>query len=507
MINSRKIREMLNNEFYKNFENSYKQMKIKNKNAVLTKITQIYSKWSHSTLLEDTAITPSLIFEYSEDNESVYTTVRGDSTEDFKGLTFTDVKYDLEDHPICRDFRIIVERFKKGAVLNGQLELEFEEVNEIEGLTNYDFDYATYLIMIALDLGYIKKIPSVGVDIYRTTEKIKELEDLSNRKLLDIIFNEALDISATFLSDNFFGRDNIVTTEMVMSWLTNPIKVDEIFVEAYKDDLITGPPNSEAARILEGIITTRVYQRGISIDKWFLTPFGVYFRFIDSVYMYLFSHFDEMCYIANRKNQADELGQNEVADTAIYSPSSIYRITKLGGKFLNMEEKVKTPRIFEKMSVEKVVGALVENDDEKIEDIICAYQPEFNVYKLKLTFTGKDNKWMEMSANEDMTLEALHVHIAKHIGTGMLVCNGYRFYKLPLSPFTEYMPSFYRERGPSTEDSTLGFVLDENDTLYYELELLGEKEDVTYKVEIQVLEIGKGKWGIQYPIESGFYVN
>lgn len=496
-----KIMDRLNDSFHYKFEDMYKNLRIQGKSCILKYIPSLFRRWYYSALIEDTVITPASVTEYGSNEKKVYPVVRTGSISRIGKFDFINLKYSLENHPICMDFRALIERFSRGVSLNERMQMEFDDVRKINSVINCDPDYITYLIMLGIDMGYIEKMPSVGVEMYCTTDKIAELENTENRELLTQLFEGALKISSSYLSDSFLDEKYNITSDMIKKWLVKGSPVDKIFEEAYGEFSIDVSMAMEFEDMdkMEMALTANTYLRGLLLDKWFLTPFSSYFRFIDTTYMYEFSYYDEIMYLINAEKTYEILGEDEIIDAALYAPCTLYKTSELGAEFFNIEYNDAKPFVFKNMNIEDILKGVIDGNNVEKRKILEVYEPQFNVYNLKISFAENENIWYKVQIKEDMPLNELHTFIAGLFNEYVMLCKSYRFYKLPESPFTEYTPLFMRMRGPHTEDYTLGAILDVGEACYYELVIPREENHVTYKVIIELENISVNEAGIQYP--------
>ena len=506
-----KIYEIVNNQildsinlyFLVSFEYIYNSIKTKGKTGLLKYASAFFRKWYYSTLIEDTVITPCYVAEYGTDANNVYPVLKNGSVKRIGSMDIYNLKFSIENHPICNDFKAVVRAFRKGIALNDELQMEFDDIKKIGNITSFDIEYIDYLTMIGIDMGYIEKMPSVSVSMFCSSKKADTLEDENNEKLLCDMVEAAIKISSTYLSDDFMGERYDVTMDMIKNWLINPIPVDKIFESAYGEIAleISETMTVEDMDDMERAITAKAYARGVVIDKWFLTPFSYYFKFINTTYMYEYSFEEELNYFVHAINSGDDYYEDAIINSAIYSPCTIYKLSPLGAEFFGVETDSETPYIFKNMSADEVLNAAFLGTEKAKRSILALYEPEFNVYDLRITDMENSELSFNFVVRENMTLDLLHNYITNIFRTPVILCQGYRFYKLPESPFTEYTPKFMNLRGPNTEDTTVGDLLHEGEECYYEIMILG-KDDTCESIHINIkLEsVSLNEKGAVYPL-------
>ncbi len=497
------ILDKINLYFLVSFEYVYNDIKIKGKTNLLKYVSAFFRKWYYSTLIEDTVITPCYIAEYGADTNDLYPVLKNNSVKRIGSMDIYNLKFSIENHPICNDFKAVVRAFRKGIALNDELQMEFEDIKKIGDITSFDIEYIDYLTMIGIDLGYIEKMPSVSVSMFCSSKKADTLEYEDNEKLLYEMAGAAIKISSTYLSDDFMGERYDVTMDMIKNWLVNPIPVDKIFEDAYGEIAleISETMTAEDMDDMERAITAKAYARGVVIDKWFLTPFSYYFRFINTTYMYEYSFEEELNYFVNVLHTGDDYYVDAIINSAIYSPCTIYKLSRLGAEFFGVEADNETPYIFKNMSGDEVLDAALLGDEKERQNILALYEPEFNVYDLKIVDMENPDCSFNFVVRENMTLDLLHNYITNIFRTPVILCQGYRFYKLPESPFTEYTPEFMHQRGPNTESTSVGDLLHEGEECYYEIIMLG-KDDICESryMNIKLEAISLNEKGIVYPL-------
>lgn len=504
------IMDILNISFLFMYENVYKDIKVTGKNYLIKYVSAFFRKWYYSTLVDDTAITPAYIAEYGIEEDNVYPVIKSNTINRIGGLCINNIKYSIENHPICSDFKAVVNAFRSGIVLNDELQMDFSDIKNIENITTYDVEYITYLIMLGIDLGYIEKMPSVGVSMYCAANKADSIDNEKNRDLLSDMVDAAITLSSSYLSDDFMGVRYSITDDIIREWLVSPKPVDKLFEKAYGEIAleISESISVEEMGDIERAITAKTYARGIVMDKWFLTPFSYYFRFIDTTYMYEYSFYDEMNFLLNALKSNEDYYEDAIINSAIYSPCTKYKLSKLGSEFFGTEYDSTAPYIFTKMSVEDIVKTAVNPSVQDRYKILHAYEPEYNVYDLIISDAVNEEVWFGIEVRENTTLDILHNYIVSIFKEPFIMCSSYRFYKEPESPFTEYTPEFMGLRGHHTENTLISTVFGEGeeDCCYEIVGLSDYDESKSRKLNIRLKSISKNKPGEIYPRMSSINI-
>lgn len=483
------IMEKLNSYFMTEFRFLYEDINITGKNVIIKYISSFFRKWYYSTFIEDTVITPSYIAKYASKEDNIYPVLKCKAVSRIVNYEINCLKYTLDNHPMCVDFRKVVRYFNKGVHLDDDLQMDFADIKKIGDISSYDMEYISYLIMLAIDLNFVEKMPSLGVTMYCASKKARELSNVSNRELLNQLVDTAFKIAATYLSDDFLGEKYIVSIEKVKEWIKNPIPVDKIFENTYGELAIEMSDSFLVDNMdeMERHIMAKAYARGVIIDRWLLTPFSYYFKFIDLTYMFEYSFYDEMMFLINASIVAEETGDESAFETAVYSPCTIFSTTNLGKEYFELPIDENVPELFKKMSADEIFEGVAYDLDDVKEKIMKIYEPDLTIYTLEVS-DNKSNRKFSMNVRDDMTLDVLNANIANAFKTSFIICQSYRFYKLPESPFTEYAPVFMGLRGPHTEDTMIKNVLNLGEKFYYEIVKVNEDEELESKVYTIKLE-------------------
>lgn len=497
------VTDRLTDCFISGFDKAYRELKGTGKGMIMEYISQLFKKWYYSALIEDTVLTPACINEYCGDIENVYPVLRCGSSQRLGKLETENVVYSIDNHPICSDLRIIIKAFEGGIPLDDNLYMSAEDIRKLKGISNSDKSYILYLVMLGTDMGYIEKMPSVGVNMFCTTRYADEIDEIYDDDLLYMLFIRAADIASSFLSDDFLGEDFYISSENIIDWLENPEPVDKIFEKAYGDIALELAESFsiEDMSDVEKEITAKAYARGVFFDKWFLTPFCYYFRFIDMTYMYEFSYHDELTYFYNACAINREFEDESIIDSAIYSPCTLYKLSRLGAEFFETDYNSSVPYVFKNMEKEEILRAVTERDRDAVNKIISLYEPDYDVFSLEFCANeGTGRKSFIMEAKPDTMLDDISNHAIAAMHTPTNMCKSYSFYKLPESPFTRYQPDFMGERGPKTNEHSISEFLEEGEEGYYELVMAdSDGRDIMYNYTIRLEKIVKNTKGRLYP--------
>lgn len=493
-----KTLDKLNEDFTHKFKKAYKKLNCTGKNSLLKYLPTMYKKWYYSTYIEDTVLTPELISEFSYKEKGIYSVIRINSVKKLSEPEFITLKYSIDNHPICNDFKALLDLFESGVVVDENMEISFEDIKRINSVINCDPHYISYLIMLAIDTGCIEKMSSVGVDKYCTTPKTYMYTKITNKLLLEALFDSALNIASDFLNSTYPITQKEVSKDKIYSWLKKDRQVDDIFKEAYTDIPLDMDLVIDNMDEFEIALTADMYTKGILIDKWFLTPFSSYFRFIDTFYFYEYSINEEIQYILRSIKAWEETGEIDIIDAGIYSPCTSYKISKIGADFFKLKYEENIPPVFSSLNTNEILKGILDPESSERQKVESLSLPSFYVHTLKVFIDGKE--FFNIQIPESCSLDNIHKFIINIFKETAPICKSYRFYKLPESPFTEYAPAFIKKRGPHTHDHTITDVIDKGEICYYEVIFLDETNDSKALFEIQLDSTDINNINVKYPV-------
>ena len=348
----------LNNIFKAEFNAAFKSIKAPDKNELFYYFDNIYRVWYYSALFREAFATPAIFADLWLGNNGVDVCIPKIQNDDF---IFEWQKYTAEEHPFINDLSVIAETADEGAAFDAIThELMPDDFSEYSRrFTFNDNIYISYLVETALDLGIIKRVPSIGIARYVSTAKGRNMGQLSVSAALKKVIECAAKIFCRKFS-TIFGNCPGLNKSLVYGWLESTCKTDDIYADLYAlvgFDIIdlwkNDRNNADKLDESEKAALSAVYPIGRMIDRYFLTPFGRYLQLIQPVYYNPFSFERELAYIF--KNGVRDDFDNVLA---VFAPSSLYRLTSLG-KIILAYDKNEIPFALSAWEMENYLAQLM----------------------------------------------------------------------------------------------------------------------------------------------------
>ena len=348
----------LNRVFESRFFTAFDKIKNESKNDIFRYFDNIYRIWYYSALFREGFASPAIFADMWFEDEGVTTCVPNAKD---GGLDFEWKKYTVEEHPFVADLFTVVDIVEDNASFDRiSHELIPEDHEKYAGrFALHDSAYISYLIEISLELGIIKKIPSIYIMKYRATAKGLHLDQLDSRSIIEKVTECAAKICCRkFMT--IFGNEPALNKAMVIHWLKEVDITDKIYEELYDIvgvDIISLWKNErdkgEELDEVDKAALAAVYPIGRMIDRYFLTPFGRYLQLIQPVYYNPFNIERELRYIF------DDGMRNDFDDSlAVFCPSSLFKLTNLGKKLIS-DSKKETPFVLNETEMEGYLAKLM----------------------------------------------------------------------------------------------------------------------------------------------------
>jgi hypothetical protein len=355
--------------FKKEFFESYNELTAKEKKLALKALPYIYRIWYHSSLIEDTTLSPANFINlqvednFSEECEQVIvpTLTPIYSRKALKDFKFEFKTFSVENHPVLEDIKLLLDNSLPdiGIDENGII-LDEERKKFIDSLTFKEIYYVTYLTNIAYELKLLKKQPSIGV--YRAAAHIPHVEsffELSTEVQFEKIVEATIKIASKQLCEIFIPDNKAFTINVLKDllkngvdltdWIENIMTKYDLFFNASHldgldlDDLENLPDDEFTQKSLMALGINM--ELAFHMDICFTTPLGYYLQLIRPIYSY---EFDFQAYFWDLY----EADQNTLPQIRLYfTMPQGFDLTPLGKKlFLNNNEP--------KNSYQKLIGEL-----------------------------------------------------------------------------------------------------------------------------------------------------
>lgn len=418
------VKELLN-KYYTCFVNIGQNNK-ENMDIYKRCMNSLFKKWFYSALVNNSLFTPAEIVDYFNRN-CIFYKIKLYDLYLMNKISFQKITYELNNHPIVLDLKNLLSLGRNTLKFNEAGELTNINIYEIDTvLTNSDMEYINYIIELCLELGFMKTMFSIGTTTFVTTPKGVEALDIKPDEMLCIMAETSFKMAYTHLTDKEYNSQSF---SVIKKWLTSQSEVDKAMEEIIKlSDL--GELDNEG-------FTMALMGKGMLFDKYFLTPFGHYYKFIVPFYAIPFNFKDEFRFIDSIVEDFDEL-YSEDYDDIIYSPCTSYHLSALGEKFLQTSANFVSP-FSDGTDADEILDIVLNNKSEKYYKLHNnrKIMPKIKKVKLKIYDKSSPSDFFTKEINEEAVLENLAPVIFSSIPIYESVLD-YCFYTLPRTVFTEY---------------------------------------------------------------------
>jgi len=508
----------LNQLFFENFKTAYNQLNIRGKSKILSFIQNIYSKWSHCAFFPETVLSPcNLEYKLSEEYNSVnsidFPSIKSISLKTFRGFNISFNSYCADKHIIIKDLKIFLDCIYPEIKIGEDGEMSKELIiNVLEYTSIFDYFYVEYLMALSMELNLLKRMPSIHVNSFYVDNKNYNKFFKGNLKeILEKIVCAAIRISTNNIN-NIVPPELKFSEEYIKDILVNPIGINGIFnsllskmgadIEEINFSHIN---NLKLSRyeINNGTIIKSMYFLAVALNKWFITPFSDYFKFIQPFYDMPYNFYKEMEELIEAINSYnDALIYNN-----IYQPYSKYIITPIGADFFGVNAKIqKSDYVFKKLTASHILLSVIEDIKNNTDNIAKEFDDELiSIYEIKVVAFEEKMYWKIIEIQCDKSLHSLHKEICKAFELNPF-CD-YSFYlDENCNIFTEYTSPLNKKRKNKKTDKTtiIELELTINQKVIYKIisnDEFGFFENDENKIlfEIEVLNIKNKVRGLSYP--------
>ncbi len=506
---------LLGEFFVECFNYGYDKLKKGKKTKVLEYYYSMYRKWYYSAFFDKNILTPAhLVYrmnQRSEGNASYFVPVMNILSKSRNiGFDMKVVEYNVDDHPIVRDLKVFAEHIDIINIDENSV-ISADNLDEIlKELSLDDIFYLEYLLYLGVRLNIFKKMPSIHSEVYCIGKAFpKFFEEKSSRECFDVIVKEAIKLSCQMINEFFPDEQRFFTPQYIEEIIKKPIYVEELFKDVYNsvgidiDEIWQYEEDFEAegelTEFADAVLSSAYFLR-ILVDKWFIIPFGDYFKFIMPIYVFSYDFKEKMDAMLDEYKVCG----NFEFSSAIYYPCSKYYITPVAENYFGIKrEKDEYDELFSRFTINAVLKALLIAPEDNM-DFDEEIKLESDIYEIKVSFKDNRKFWKVIETDSAETLDMLHYSICRIMGLNPFANYSF-FMDLDMNPFSEYKTKNNTKGSKVTEFTKLSelniepkqkFIyktfFNEFDTL--DLEYADEKF-----VEIEFLKIKERKDKVQYP--------
>ncbi|MBS1315456.1 MAG: hypothetical protein HP045_03020 [Anaerotignum sp.] len=202
-------------------------------------------------------------------------------------------------------------------------------------------------------------------------------------------------------------EDGIAPPDFFYHLLESNQEVDRIFIDFYKrvdvdiEEIWRTPPeklNAEERSIVSSFLFT-----GIMLDKWFLTPMSVFFRFIRPI------AFTPMQFYPLVNTLASLILMEHNVGAELFTPPTYYSLTALGKELFADPDiiDVDKQQMPQTMPYEQLQAAVLQEAEAQEQELLFLTEVVPDVLSLKISQSGDADLWKIIEVGQDMDVNVL----------------------------------------------------------------------------------------------------
>jgi hypothetical protein len=306
------------------------------------------------------------------------------------------------------------------------------------------------LLELAMEMKLVTTIPSIGVTTFQSTDNANDVLKMDNRKLLNFMLDGAYELTKNKIIVNNVGKK-----EHIKKWITEFTEVDKVM--RFLMELENGKNYTDDE------FSMFLLEMGILFDKYFLTPYGYYFKLINPYYGMPFDMVNEFMFIDSLAEDYGEIYLEDYEDI-MYSPCTSYSLSKLGREYYEKHSLEKNQ--LDDLDIDDVFDIVLNNKVEKYHRLRNKTVEKNETITLKMYDNDNPSESLLDKFNKNMSLAKLS-HIICHKYKLMGDLYDYSFYTLPKTVFSEYRCD-YENVNYNTVNITLKDIFSRFNKLYLE---------------------------------------
>lgn len=405
--------------FLNGYENMRQKMDEPCRRPLLDIAPLAFGKWYYTALAQETILSPANLLamdlESDANDKTEYAYVirtkpaEEQSDEEFiSEYSFALIAYTTESHPLVDDLKALIDYCTPDRATdeNGLL-LPKEKASILDQLSLKSDFYLEYLTRLAWLHGLLVPMPSIHTQRVRPAE---ECESFFAQETADILFQLG-ETACALASERFTWsmdlEEGIAPPDFFYSLLESHKEVDRIFVDFYKkvdvdiESIWKTPPenlNEEERSIVSSFLFT-----GIMLDKWFLTPMSVFFRFIRPIAFTPIRFYN----LVNNLSALVLMEHNLGAE--LFTPPTYYSLTALGKElFADPASKEIDKQIMPRtLPYEQLQEAVLQEAELRTQERMFLMEVVPDVLSIKITHTKDAELWKIIEVGQDMDVNVL----------------------------------------------------------------------------------------------------
>ncbi|MGN1318777.1 MAG: hypothetical protein ACI4VF_07135 [Lachnospirales bacterium] len=456
--------DMLINKFIDDFKLSFSEINIRGKSEMLKYVYCFFRRWYFSSVIFNLELTPfNILSEYLKGSLPV---VKNKYLKTVSKTVYSIEENTIDNPLILRDIKTIYNSALNGIKCGENYYFDEEFIEENKNLfCILDNEYIDYVIRIMLNLGLLKNMPSIGVEILCQGDC--SLLKLNNRELFKKVIDEAVALACDNL--NFYCTfEEEITPKNITDWIRAFKNTDTIFNMYFSTPALDNLDLELDEDNISEELAFRLYETGVAYDKWFLTPFSAYLGLINIVYTTEYNMYGDMCVFMDIVNENKKFYFNHNPAQTLYAPCTYFYPTDIARYYFDVESEDLKLDIFNSYSRDKLVNIISsQNLSDYADDIIFNYYPPFDIYSLRVSLVNDRSVWFDIDVSELSNLNDISRLITICVFKTNADIENYVFYTLPRSPFNEYKYPVIDSRKSNVYNKRLNEIFDNKNSFYY----------------------------------------
>ncbi len=405
--------------FLNGYENMRQKMDEPCRRPLLDIAPLAFGKWCYTALAHETILSPanilSLDFPSDADDTTEYHYVmrtkpaEEQADEEFiSEYSFSLLGYSKEEHPLVEDLQTLIDFCTPDRATDEHgLLLKEDQPAVLDKLSmNAEF-YLEYLTRLAWLHGLLVPMPSIHTQRVRPAAECEGFFAQSTEDILFQLAETACMLTAERFSYTMELEEGIATADFFYLLLRDHQEVDRIFIDFYKrvdvdiEKIWATAPDKLTAE--ERSIVSSFLFTGIMLDKWFLTPMSLFFRFIRPIAFTPMRFYDLVNHLAALALMQHNMGAE------LFTPPTYFSLTKLGKALFADPEKdsIDRQKMPASLPYEQLVAAVQQEEDLRMQERLILMEIVPDVLSIKISPMKDEELWKVLEVGQDMDVNVL----------------------------------------------------------------------------------------------------
>lgn len=364
----------------------------------------VFGKWYYAALAKETILSPANLFaldlQKDSDAKIEYAYIMNTkAAEEQSDLEFTSeyhfslMTYSTQKHPLVADLQALISYCTPDRATDENGMLLEEEKKEILAQLSLRASFIWNISPVWRGCwGFWFPCPPFIPEGYSLPRSVMPFRAAHSRYPLS-----AGGTACTLASERFIEamdlEDGIAPPDFFYHLLESNQEVDRIFIDFYKrvdvdiEEIWRTPPeklNAEERSIVSSFLFT-----GIMLDKWFLTPMSVFFRFIRPI------AFTPMQFYPLVNTLASLILMEHNVGAELFTPPTYYSLTALGKELFADPDiiDVDKQQMPQTMPYEQLQAAVLQEAEAQEQELLFLTEVVPDVLSLKISQSGDADLW------------------------------------------------------------------------------------------------------------------